>query len=275
MMDSLKHCTQINQVPVPEKLRLRYPFHRESMPRLRFVTSLFGGEGITPSTVTLLTGTPGSGKSTLIRQMAHALHSGPDCITLLNTVEESAEQTKIVCERLFETKEPTFYIGTDRLVSDTNPDIHLHYRAAARKGDLRTLLGHARTLRSRHPDKHLVMFIDSLQVMDDGKYPDGFINGQSSLRSLNLINAHCKSTFDSAVIIGQVTKNGDPAGMNKVMHSIDAWIHMYIDSKDRSETQGMRIIQCGKNRYGTGGRTHILNMQSDGLKEEGEFRYSE
>lgn len=268
-IDNVEHCTSIDQISVPEKLRQRYAFHDDiRAPRLRFVTNLYGGQGITPSTMTLFSGTPGSGKSTLLLQIANALHSRNDCMVLFNGGEESLFQTRLVCERLFK-KNPTFFVGQDTLVDDESPDLHFSVRHQVKTGARRSLLGHARTLKKKFPDKHLIIIQDSLQTTDDGRYADGFTNGQTPFRSMKLINDHCKKTFDSAIVIGQVNKNGDIAGANKLLHETDVWLHMHVDGKDKSETKGMRLIATRKNRYGYGGQCHILSMWDDGMKEEG------
>lgn len=268
-IDDIAHGTRIDEIVVPPKLRERYPFHTPTTAeRLMFVTNLYGGQGITPSTVTLLTGTPGSGKSTLAIQMAHALHQRKDCMVLFNGGEESLFQTRLVCERLFKSP-PTFYVGQDSLVDPNHTDMDLTVRHAAKQGIRKSILGHAALLRKKHPDKHLVIIHDSLQTADDGKLRDGATNNSTVTRALKLFNQHAKTTFDSVILIGQVTKNGDAAGTNKIIHDIDVHIHMYVDIKDKSETQGMRIIATKKNRYGYSGQAHILSMWQDGLKEEG------
>jgi DNA repair protein RadA/Sms len=264
----IPHETRIAQIVVPEKLKLRFPFHNDNFERLFFVTSLYGGLGLTPSTVTLFTGTPSAGKSTLALQMADALHRLSDCVVLFNGIEESLYQTKTVCERLFK-HEPDFYVGEDSLVDDTAKDLHYKYYADRQKGQLKTILGHARKLQAKHPDKHLVLFIDSLQMCDDGKYPDGHINNQTPVRALDLINSFCKKTMASAIIIGQVNKDGDAAGSQKLIHKVDTHLHMYIDKKEKSETQGFRVITAVKHRYGSSGATHILQMRENGLEEVG------
>lgn len=268
-IDNIAHGTQINDITVPAKLRERYPFHTEYSERLQFVTNLYGGQGITPSTLTLLTGTPGSGKSTLALQIARELHNRQDCMVLFNGGEESLYQTRLVCERLFGDKYPTFFVGQDTLVDPDNLEMNLTVRHKAKTGERKAILGHARMLKKKFPDKHLVIIQDSLQTADDGKLPDGAVNGQTQGRALKLFNDHCKTTFDSAILIGQVTKDGSAAGANKILHDIDLWIHMGIDTKDKSETSGMRLITTRKNRYGYSGQTHVLSMQHDGLKEEG------
>lgn len=274
LLNNIARGAQINQIVVPDKLRLKFSFHTERNERMRFVTDLYGGQGITPSTLTLLTGTPGSGKSTLLMQMAHALHSRDDCFVLFNGGEESLYQTKMVCERLFKVNSPCFYVGEDVIVDSQNPDLHPKLKAQFKAGTRRSILGHMKFLMQKHPDKQPILMIDSLQSFDDGKYGDGFINGQTPLRVLKLINKFCKQTFASCVMIGQVTKSGDPSGQNKVLHDIDVFMHMHVDDNDKSETQGSRIISTKKNRYGYSGQAHVLVMREDGLTEEGDFSVS-
>ena len=273
-LEATPRGAQINQVTVPDRLRLKFPFHTEYAERLRFVTNLYGGGGITPSTVTLLTGTPGSGKSTLMLQLADALHRRDDCFVLFNGGEESLFQTKMVCERLFKRSEPQFYVGQDTLVDGQNKDMHSKVKAQVNNGEIHSILGHMNFLRKKHPEKQPILMLDSLQSFDDGKYGDGFTNGQTPLRVLKLINRYCKSTFCSAIVIGQVTKSGDALGANKVIHDIDVFMHMYIDTKEKSKTQGMRIITTKKNRYGYSQQAHVLSMIEDGLVEEGALEES-
>ena len=52
--------TSIQDVEVPSILRKRIPTG------LEFFDAVIGGEGFTPSMVTLFTGTPGAGKTTLM-----------------------------------------------------------------------------------------------------------------------------------------------------------------------------------------------------------------
>lgn len=270
-IDKIAHGTRIDQIVVPQKLRERYPFHSEGRERLKFVTNLYGGLGITPSTVTLLTGTPGSGKSTLAIQIAHALQQRSDCMVLFNGGEESLFQTRIVCERLFSTTVPSFFVGQDSLVDPDNLEMDLSVRGSVISGQRKTILGHAKLLKKLYPNKHLVIIQDSLQTCDDGKLRDGATNSGTKLRALKLFNNHAKTTFDSVILIGQVTKSGDPEGANKLIHDIDVFIHLRIDTKEKSETQGMRIISTNKNRYGYSGQAHVLGMYEDGLKEEGAY----
>lgn len=271
---SVPHGTTIDQIKVPQKLQVRIPIGGQGS-SLEFVQQLYGGFGITPSTVTLFTGMPGAGKSTLLLQMAAAIHNttasdGKNAIVLFNGGEESLYQTKANCERLF-YKSPSFFVGEDKLVDHTHSGCHFNQRGPVNKGQKGSILQHARRLIADHPDRHLVLMIDSLQAIDDGKYGDGYTNGQTPLRALKILNDFAKETFASVIVIGQVTKAGDAQGSNKLIHDIDVWLHLSIDTKEASETQGCRIIVTKKNRYGYSGQAFVLTMNDRGLRLEGSF----
>ncbi len=155
-IDNIPHGTRIDQITVPDKLRERYPFHSSIAERLKFVTNLYGGLGLTPSTVTLLTGTPGSGKSTLAVQIAKALQQYGDCTVLFNGGEESLFQTKIMCERLFKSSIPTFFVGQDTLVDPDNLEMDQGVRHAVKTGVKKTILGHAKILKKLYPNSILL-----------------------------------------------------------------------------------------------------------------------
>ena len=59
--------TNILDLEVPEKLKLRIPSN------LGYFDSAMGGKGFTPSQVTLFTGTPGAGKTTMLLTLADRL----------------------------------------------------------------------------------------------------------------------------------------------------------------------------------------------------------
>jgi predicted ATP-dependent serine protease len=201
--------------------------------------------------------------------MAHALHSNPDCFVLFSGGEESLYQTKMVCERLFHKREPNFYVGEERLLDSQAKDLHPKYVQLAARGQQRSVLGHMRTLMRKHPNKQPILLMDALQSFDDGKYADGYTNSQTPFRVLKAVNDFCKSTFASAIVVGQVTKSGDPLGANKIIHEIDTLLHLFFDVREKSVTHGMRIIQTRKNRYGCAQQAHVVIMESDGLREDG------
>jgi predicted ATP-dependent serine protease len=116
-----------------------------------------------------------------------------------------------------------------------------------------------------------VVFIDSLQTTDDGFYADGHMNSMTPGRVIPQFANFCKETYSIGVIIGQVNKAGDFAGKQSIKHMIDCHAHLFIDTKDKSETQGMRIFEMQKNRYGYSGQAYVLNMMENGLYEYGDL----
>lgn len=74
--------TNILKVRVPDKLRLRQNLGIE------WVNDAVGGGGMTPSTVMMVTGSPGCGKSTMLRQLADSI-TEQGHIAVYNTGEES------------------------------------------------------------------------------------------------------------------------------------------------------------------------------------------
>lgn len=237
----LKRGMNINEVTVPDELRNRKKVG------INFVDDALGSEGMVPSSVMMLTGTPGAGKTTLLLQLANAITAAGH-ICLYNTGEESIYQVKMVAERL--KLRNGFVIGQDTLVSD--------------------LLEHADALRAANPGKQVFVLQDSLQTLDDGKW-NGATNSMTPVRATEMLTDWAKSTYGIVIFIGQVTKGGDFAGKQTILHAIDIRAHLYIDEEKRSETYGERIFEVTKNRFGCSGKSYILGIDKSGLYERGSY----
>jgi DNA repair protein RadA/Sms len=235
-----KRGTNIADIAVPDALRNRKKIG------LEWVDDAIGGEGMVPSSVMMLTGTPGAGKTTLMLQMANSItRTGNIC--LYNTGEESLYQVKMVAERL--GLRDGFVCGQDTLVPD--------------------LLAHADYLRKSNPGKQIFILQDSLQTLDDGKYKDGHSNSMSAVRATEMLTNWAKSNYGIVAFIGQVTKSGDFAGKQTILHAVDVRAQLYIDEEKRSETYGERIFEVTKNRFGCSGRAYVLGINRNGLYEKG------
>lgn len=237
----LKRGTSINDLEVPKQLRDRKKVN------ITWFDDALGGEGFVPSSVMMLTGTPGAGKTTMLLQLANSItKAGHVC--LYNTGEESLYQVKMVVERL--GLKEGFYVGQDTMITD--------------------LLAHADSLRKANPGKQVFILQDSLQTLDDGKWKDG-TNSMTALRCAEMLTDWAKSTYGVVIFIGQVNKDGEFQGKNGIKHAIDIHGHMYIDKQKKSETYGERIFEVSKNRFGCSGRAYILGMKREGLYEKGEL----
>ena len=231
--------TNILDVKVPEQLR------NKIKSGLNYFDCALGGEGFTPSAVTFFTGTPGSGKTTMMLKLADAL-TKQGAVVMFNTAEESLFQVKLVAERL-------------RLRNGF---------VAGQESHIPTLLKNCDKLRTKwgNKTKPFFLIVDSLQCMDDGKYAHGYINRASAERSLGMIINYCKEHFCNAVVIGQVNKSGQMAGTNKLKHMVDAMMELSVEEKDR-DLEGCRVLQTTKNRFGGIGHTFFLQLNDRGFKE--------
>ena len=85
--------TNILDIEVPEVLK------RKFKTGVGYVDGAIGGEGFTPSAVTLFTGEPGAGKTTMMLKLADCM-TKKDAVVLFNTAEESLYQTAMTAKRL-------------------------------------------------------------------------------------------------------------------------------------------------------------------------------
>jgi len=237
----LKRGTNILDIEVPKQLRDRKKVG------ITWFDDALGGDGLVPSSVMMLTGTPGAGKTTMLLQLANAItKAGHVC--LYNTGEESLHQVKMVAERL--NLREGFYVGQDTVVTE--------------------LLAHADSLRKANPNKQVFILQDSLQTLNDGKWGEA-TNSVTPMRCAEMLTDWAKSTYGIVIFIGQVNKDGAFQGKNGIKHAIDIHGHIYIDQKKNSETYGERIFEVTKNRFGCSGRAYILGIRRDGLYEKGEI----
>lgn len=241
--------TNVNDIVVPAKLRERRKVG------IDWVDDAFGGEGWVPSTVHMITGTPGAGKSTLIRQIADSL-TKQGHIAFLNSGEESVFQTKMASERL--KLKNGFMLGQDTMVPEILTFCDNVMSEAKNKG------------------KQFFLLQDSLQTLDDGKYVDKEGNsrgttGNTPVRCTEMLTSWAKQTYGIVVFIGQVTKGGDFSGKNTILHAVDTRGHLYFDDQKNSETWGERLFEVTKNRWGCTGRSYIVGMGEKGLYDKGSF----
>ncbi len=235
--DDIKFGTNILDVKIPSKLR------EKNKCGVEFIDQAFGGEGFTPSTIALFTGEPGAGKTTLMLTLADALTS-QDYVCLFNTAEESLYQVKLTCERL--SLENGFIAGQETYVP--------------------RLLSQCDKLREKFPNKPFFLVVDSLQTLNDGKYGEDHTNGQSAVRSLQMLTDYAKEHYVNVICIGQVNKSGSMAGSQKLKHMVDAMLHLSIEKKDE-DFKGLRVLETIKNRFGGAGWTFFLDLKGNGFKE--------
>lgn len=207
---------------------------------MRIVTSLTEfnrvlGGGIVPSSVILIGGDPGIGKSTMLLQLTMLLsNSNVNCLYV--TGEESANQVKLRASR----------IGGD------NRNVKL--LAAS---NVNTIL--ATIDRQKNLD---LVIIDSIQTM----YSEDFASTPGTVTQIKLCTQmllnYAKQNNVALIIVGHVTKEGDLAGPKMLEHMVDTVLYLEGDQNNH-----YRILRSVKNRFGGVNEIGVFEMTSFGLKE--------
>ena len=264
-LDSVSYGTKLGSIKVDPRLRIR------DTSGLSYVDEVLSGDagvrGFVPSTAILFTGTPGAGKTTMALQLADSL-SMEGHFVLYNTGEESLAQVKMCSERL--ELEADFNVGADIFVD-------LPEGKAVAKRVKQTLRGHIMSLvaeakkankgiKDTQSQRRVYVIVDSLQCMNDGKY--GFAsNSKTPIRVLEELVQICKKHYVTLIIIGQVAKSGEFKGDNTLLHMVDGHMHLSIDQDPKSPTEGKRLLEMRKNRFGPSGIAVALDIAKRGLSE--------
>lgn len=193
------------------------------------------GGGIVQGSLTLISGEPGIGKSTIILQAASNI-SGQCGKVLYVSGEESEEQIKMradrICSRL-----------TDDLLilSETNIE-----NISAVTEELEPQF----------------VIIDSVQTMYTGEL-DSAPGSVSQVRACgNELMRIGKVKNIPIFIVAHVTKSGELAGPKIIEHLVDCVLHF---TGERS--QELRILRSHKNRFGTTSEIGAFEMAEEGLLE--------
>ena len=226
--------TSIATIKIPEILLQRVPTG------LDYIDAVYGGHGLIPTSVTLFTGTPGAGKTTMMLLTANGLVSR-DSVVVFNTREESVYQIKMHSERL-KLKNP-FLVSEESLVQD--------------------ILKKCDEIKQASPKKHFVLIIDSLQTLTDDL--TGVINSSTSVRCLEMITSWCKNTNAIAIVIGQVGKDGNFTGKNALPHMVDSYLTLSIETSPKSSYSGCRVLEMEKHRFGKSHTQIYLKTKNSGF----------
>jgi DNA repair protein RadA/Sms len=188
------------------------------------------GGGLVPGSLTLFSGEPGIGKSTLLLQTAAGLPGA-----LYISGEESAEQVALRFERLG-------LEGADlEFLAETNV---------------------ATMLATAEETKPSFIIIDSIQTTwtPDVESETGSV---TQIRAVTAqLMAFAKRTNIPVMTVGQVTKDGNVAGPKTLEHLVDVVI-----SFEGDRTSNYRLLRTTKNRFGATDEVGVFEMASDGLRE--------
>lgn len=192
------------------------------------------GGGLVKGSLSLITGEPGIGKSTLILQASSTIAEKYGK-TLYVSGEESEEQIKMRGERLNSLSDNLY------IVSETNVDVIEKY------------------IEEYAP---VFVIIDSIQTLfkEDLSSAPGSVS-QVKECSNNLMRIG-KSKNIPMFIVAHVTKQGELAGPRVLEHMVDTVLHF-----EGERTQEFRILRALKNRFGTTSEIGVFEMKEEGLVE--------
>lgn len=191
------------------------------------------GGGIMPSSLLILTGDPGIGKSTLLLQICNEL--AKRYVVYYVSTEESLTQVKQRAQRL--------KCSHDKLLFSDQANLEAIINTA-------------------QEDKPELLIIDSIQncYLAETQAIPGSIGQlrESAFHLMRLAKEH-----DITVIIsGHITKEGTMAGPKTLEHMVDGVF--YLQGEDRWQT---RVLRSVKNRFGTINELGFFQMEQHGLQE--------
>ncbi|THV41851.1 DNA repair protein RadA [Glycomyces buryatensis] len=191
------------------------------------------GGGIVPGGVTLISGEPGVGKSTLLLEVAHRFGEAGYGKALVATGEESAAQVRRRADRTGCLSEELY------LAAET---------------ELSAVLGHVEDV------KPSLLILDSVQTVIAAD-AEGVPGGVTQVKSVaTAITAEAKSRNMAVILVGHVTKDGGIAGPRALEHLVDTVVHFEGDRHSM-----LRLLRGVKNRFGPADEVGCFEMTEDGI----------
>ena len=190
------------------------------------------GGGIVPGSLTLIGGSPGVGKSTLLLKVGGDIASAGKNV-LYVTGEESAGQIKLRANRLKANYDNLYLLSEIRLEQVL---VELEHR------------------------EYDFLIIDSIQTL----YSENITSAPGSVTQVRQITFElmriAKEKDIAIFIIGHITKEGSIAGPRVLEHMVDTVLYFEGDS-----SQELRILRGFKNRFGPTSEIGVFEMRAEGL----------
>lgn len=192
------------------------------------------GGGLVDSSLILVGGDPGIGKSTILLQVCKNMsENGADILYISG--EESLKQIKLRAQRIGE------FPDNMKLFCETD-------------------LGIIESIIAK--EKPTVVVIDSIQTI----YREGIDSAPGSITQVreatHSLMKIAKGMQVTVFIVGHVTKEGTVAGPKVLEHMVDTVLYF---EGDRNAIY--RIIRGVKNRFGSTNEIGVFEMQGNGLRE--------
>ncbi|RBQ28502.1 DNA repair protein RadA [Aliarcobacter vitoriensis] len=190
------------------------------------------GGGIVPGSLTLIGGSPGVGKSTLLLKVAGSIAISGKKVLYVSG-EESAGQIKLRANRLEANSENLFLLSEIKLEEIMDELLRVDYE---------------------------VCIIDSIQTI----YSSNLTSAPGSVSQVREITFElmrkAKESNIAMFIIGHITKDGSIAGPRVLEHMVDTVL--YFEGEASRE---LRMLRGFKNRFGSTSEIGIFEMTAEGL----------
>lgn len=199
------------------------------------VDAVFGG-GICCTSVNLLAGDPGAGKTTL-------------CLQLCDIVLEQTEGREVLY--IANEQDPAELRETGRRLELKHTD---RIRVVRGMGGLNFDLG-----------EMLLRVNPCLIILDSVTKWSGDDPALAVVLCQNLKD-YCVRIGSPALVINQVTKDGDHAGLNAMQHAVDMCAMFELEFISDKGTDSVRKLWTKKNRFGPAPEEQFFHMGERGLE---------
>ncbi|CAA6802077.1 MAG: DNA repair protein RadA [uncultured Sulfurovum sp.] len=190
------------------------------------------GGGIVPGSLTLIGGSPGIGKSTLLLKIAGNLAKAKTNVLYVSG-EESAGQIKLRADRLDANEKEVYLLA----------EINLH-----------------NILAEINSKNYGFIIIDSIQTLYSEQTPSA-PGSVTQVRTITFELMRIAKSLDIPIfIIGHITKDGSIAGPRVLEHMVDTVL--YFEGDVNTE---LRLLRGFKNRFGSTNEVGIFEMSKNGL----------
>jgi DNA repair protein RadA/Sms len=226
--NSASSSTQKSPTPITE---IKEEHHERFSSNDSELDLVLGG-GIVPGSLTLIGGSPGVGKSTLLLKIGSNLAKSGKKVLYVSG-EESLGQIKIRANRLDANDEKLFLLSEIKLE-------HIFSQLA-----------------QNHYD---ILIVDSIQTLYTEKVSSA-PGSVSQVREITFeLMRHGKDEGIAIFIIGHITKEGSIAGPRVLEHMVDTVLYFEGDAN-----RELRMLRGIKNRYGSTSEVGIFEMTKEGL----------
>ncbi len=190
------------------------------------------GGGIVPGSLTLIGGSPGVGKSTLLLKIGSNLAKAGKKVLYVSG-EESLGQIKIRANRLDANHDKLYLLSEIKLEN---------------------------VFSELHNNSYDILIVDSIQTLYSEKVSSA-PGSVSQVREITFeLMRHGKDEDIAIFIIGHITKEGSIAGPRVLEHMVDTVLYFEGDAN-----RELRMLRGIKNRYGSTSEVGIFEMTKEGL----------